>query len=184
MNKRFIPPATVTLARWRISSTTSGLCWILAARRLARLLTDSADITSRRTTARRRSSLTLFTVADDIVRLRRAHLRLKDPNCHAEYPPSNTRRLITNVRHLMEGDLRSGRRNFCHLPPPPHEPCRASSSAATAYKLKRTDRLEDQERAPSLMPKELGAMAGRAFCSSFRVIPALCRASALLNSGQ
>ena len=41
---------------------------------------------------------TLFTVADDIVRLRERVIRLKDPNCHAEYPPSHTRRLITNVR--------------------------------------------------------------------------------------
>jgi len=41
---------------------------------------------------------TLFTIADDIVRLRERVIRLKDPNCHAEYPPSRTRRLITNVR--------------------------------------------------------------------------------------
>ena len=43
---------------------------------------------------------TLFTIADDIVRLRERVIRLKDPNCHAEYPPSRTRRLITNVRIL------------------------------------------------------------------------------------
>jgi p-cumate 2,3-dioxygenase beta subunit len=41
---------------------------------------------------------TLFTVADDIVRLRERIIRLKDPNCHAEYPPSRTRRMISNVR--------------------------------------------------------------------------------------
>jgi p-cumate 2,3-dioxygenase subunit beta len=41
---------------------------------------------------------TLFTIADDIVRLRERVIRLKDPNCHAEYPPSRTRRYITNVR--------------------------------------------------------------------------------------
>lgn len=41
---------------------------------------------------------TLFTIADDTVRLRERVIRLKDPNCHAEYPPSRTRRLITNVR--------------------------------------------------------------------------------------
>ena len=41
---------------------------------------------------------TLFIIADDIVRLRERVIRLKDPNCHAEYPPSRTRRLITNVR--------------------------------------------------------------------------------------
>ena len=41
---------------------------------------------------------TLFTIADDIARLRERVIRLKDPNCHAEYPPSRTRRLIGNVR--------------------------------------------------------------------------------------
>jgi p-cumate 2,3-dioxygenase beta subunit len=40
---------------------------------------------------------TLFTIADDIVRLRERVIRLKDPNCHAEYPPSRTRRMISNV---------------------------------------------------------------------------------------
>src|SRR6187401_1030644 len=46
---------------------------------------------------------TLFTVADDIVRLRERVIRLKDPNCHAEYPPSRTRRFITNVRVKKDG---------------------------------------------------------------------------------
>ncbi len=41
---------------------------------------------------------TLFTIADDYVRLRERIIRLKDPNCHAEYSPSRTRRLVTNVR--------------------------------------------------------------------------------------
>lgn len=31
-------------------------------------------------------------------RLRARVIRLKDPNCHAEYPPSRTRRMISNVR--------------------------------------------------------------------------------------
>jgi p-cumate 2,3-dioxygenase beta subunit len=41
---------------------------------------------------------TLFTIADDTVRLRERVIRLKDPNCHVEYPPSRTRRMITNVQ--------------------------------------------------------------------------------------
>ena len=44
---------------------------------------------------------TLFIIADDAVRLRERVIRLKDPNCHAEYPPSRTHRMIANVR-LME----------------------------------------------------------------------------------
>ncbi len=56
---------------------------------------------------------TLFTIADDMVRLRERVIRLKDPNCHAEYPPSRTRRLITNVRITgVDGDTISAAANF------------------------------------------------------------------------
>ena len=56
---------------------------------------------------------TLFTIADDMVRLRERVIRLKDPNCHAEFPPSRTRRLITNVRVVgVEGDLIAVAANF------------------------------------------------------------------------
>jgi p-cumate 2,3-dioxygenase subunit beta len=41
---------------------------------------------------------TLFTVADDIRRIKARVTRLKDKNAHAEYPPSRTRRMISNVR--------------------------------------------------------------------------------------
>ena len=40
----------------------------------------------------------LFTIADDIRRIRARVARLKDPHAHAEFPPSRTRRLISNVR--------------------------------------------------------------------------------------
>ena len=40
----------------------------------------------------------LFTIADDIRRIRARVARLKDPHAHAEFPPSRTRRAITNVR--------------------------------------------------------------------------------------
>jgi p-cumate 2,3-dioxygenase beta subunit len=45
---------------------------------------------------------TLFTIADDIHRIRARVARLKDRSAHAEYPPSRTRRLITNVRIAAE----------------------------------------------------------------------------------
>jgi p-cumate 2,3-dioxygenase beta subunit len=41
---------------------------------------------------------TLFIIADDIRRIRARVARLKKPDAHAEYPPSRTRRMITNVR--------------------------------------------------------------------------------------
>src|SRR5947199_2664689 len=40
---------------------------------------------------------TLFTIADDMPRLRSRVTRLKDRNAHAEFPPSRTRRIISNV---------------------------------------------------------------------------------------
>ena len=49
---------------------------------------------------------TLFTIADDIARIRSRVTRLKDRNAHAEFPPSRTRRLITNVRILEKQPLR------------------------------------------------------------------------------
>ena len=56
---------------------------------------------------------TLFIVADDAVRLRERIIRLKDPACYVEYPPSRTRRLVTNVRlGDIEGDVLSVRANF------------------------------------------------------------------------
>ena len=43
---------------------------------------------------------TLFIIADDIRRIRARVARLKDKSAHAEYPPSRTRRMISNVRIL------------------------------------------------------------------------------------
>ncbi|HEY7241201.1 MAG TPA: aromatic-ring-hydroxylating dioxygenase subunit beta [Burkholderiales bacterium] len=49
---------------------------------------------------------TLFTIADDMARIRSRVTRLKDRNAHAEFPPSRTRRLITNVRIVESEPLR------------------------------------------------------------------------------
>ena len=56
---------------------------------------------------------TLFLVADDRERIRQRVIRINDPNCHAEYPKSRTRRMISNVRILaVEGDLITVAANF------------------------------------------------------------------------
>jgi len=49
----------------------------------------------------------LFTIADDIQRIRARVKRLKDVNAHAESPRSRTRRMISNVRilHAADGKL-------------------------------------------------------------------------------
>lgn len=49
---------------------------------------------------------TLFTIADDITRIRARVTRLQDKNAHAEYPPSRTRRIISNVRIVERQPLR------------------------------------------------------------------------------
>ncbi|MGE3710375.1 MAG: aromatic-ring-hydroxylating dioxygenase subunit beta, partial [Hyphomicrobiaceae bacterium] len=46
----------------------------------------------------------LFIIADDHVRLKERVIRLKDPSCHVEYPPSRTRRIISNVRVAEQPD--------------------------------------------------------------------------------
>ena len=48
---------------------------------------------------------TLFTIADDIARIRARVTRLTDRAAHAEYPPSRTRRLISNVRIVQNKPL-------------------------------------------------------------------------------
>src|SRR5215813_13961187 len=59
---------------------------------------------------------TLFTLADDIFRIRERVKRLMSPECHAEYPHSRTRRMIGNVRVVSEaGDTLTVAANFvCH----------------------------------------------------------------------
>jgi p-cumate 2,3-dioxygenase beta subunit len=56
---------------------------------------------------------TLFILADDIVRIRERVKRLMSPECHAEFPHSRTRRMISNVRIVGEdGDLIRVAANF------------------------------------------------------------------------
>jgi p-cumate 2,3-dioxygenase beta subunit len=167
MNKPLDPAATVTRAEvedflfheadlldnWRLDE------WL-------RLLTDSAEYyvpPNDKPDADHR--FTLFTVADDIVRLRERVIRLKDPNCHAEYPPSRTRRLITNVRITgMDGDLIVVAANFAVFRYRRNEPAPRQFIGRYRYKLKQTDAgLKIQERRAILDAEELGAMGAVSF---------------------
>jgi p-cumate 2,3-dioxygenase subunit beta len=78
------------------------------------LLTDSATYYVPPTDKRDASHEdALFIIADDYVRLKERVIRLKDPSCHVEYPPSRTRRLISNVRVTDRPDGSLGvRANF------------------------------------------------------------------------
>jgi p-cumate 2,3-dioxygenase beta subunit len=107
---------------------------------------------------------TLFTIADDIVRLRERIIRLKDPNCHAEYPPSHTRRLITNVRISgSDGDTVSVSANFVIFRHRRHEPPR-QFVGRYRYRLRQTaEGLKIAERRAILDAEELGAMGSVSF---------------------
>ena len=107
---------------------------------------------------------TLFTIADDIVRLRERVIRLKDPNCHAEYPPSRTRRLISNVRVTgVEGDTISVAANFViyrHR----RGGQRQEFVGRYRHKLRRTGgMLKIAERRAILDAEELGALGSVSF---------------------
>ena len=107
---------------------------------------------------------TLFTIADDIVRLRERIIRLKDPNCHAEYPPSRTRRLITNVCITsVEGDTILVTANFAIFRYRRNEPAR-EFIGRYRYKLKRRDgALKIAERRAILDAEELGMLGSVSF---------------------
>lgn len=107
---------------------------------------------------------TLFTVADDIVRLRERIIRLKDPNCHAEFPPSRTRRMISNVRiDGIDGDLVSVSANFAIFRHRRNEPVR-QFVGRYKYKLRRTGAgLKIHERRAILDAEELGPMGSVSF---------------------
>jgi len=98
------------------------------------------------------------------VRLRERVIRLKDPNCHAEYPPSRTRRLITNVRIVdVEGDTIAVAANFVIYR------YRRGGHAQTfvgryRYKLRRVGGLlKIAERRAILDAEELGALGSVSF---------------------
>ena len=107
---------------------------------------------------------TLFTIADDIVRLRERVIRLKDPNCHAEYPPSRTRRLITNVRITgSDGGAISVEANFAVHRYRRGEPVR-EFVGHYRHKLRRVNgALKIAERSAILDAHELGPMGSVSF---------------------
>lgn len=107
---------------------------------------------------------TLFTIADDIARLRERVIRLKDPNCHAEYPPSRTRRLITNVRITgVDGDTIAIAANFVVYRHRRGEPVR-EFVGCYRHKLRRVGgMLKFAERRAILDAHELGAMGSVSF---------------------
>jgi p-cumate 2,3-dioxygenase subunit beta len=109
---------------------------------------------------------TLFTIADDVVRLRERVIRLKDPNCHAEFPLSRTRRMIGNVRITGtegEGDVISVAANFI-IHRYRHNDLQRVFVGHYCNKLKRLGgRLKIAERRAILDAEELGLLGSVSF---------------------
>ena len=107
---------------------------------------------------------TLFTIADDMVRLRERVIRLKDPNCHAEFPLSRTRRLIGNVRITgVDGDEISATANFI-IHRFRHNDLLRVFVGHYRYKLRRVGgRLKIAERRAILDAEELGLLGSVSF---------------------
>lgn len=106
----------------------------------------------------------LFTIADDMLRLKERIIRLKDPNCHAEYPHSRTRRMVSNVRiKNIDGDTATATANFLVYRHRRAEPPRVFAGHYI-YKLKRVGaELKIFERRAVLDAEELGALGAVSF---------------------
>jgi p-cumate 2,3-dioxygenase subunit beta len=106
----------------------------------------------------------LFLVADDRERIRQRVIRILDPNCHAEFPKSRTRRMISNVRILgIEGDVISVAANFVCYRFRRYERIR-EYVGAYRYLLRRAgDTFRIKERRVLIDAHELGALGSVSF---------------------
>jgi p-cumate 2,3-dioxygenase beta subunit len=106
----------------------------------------------------------LFLVADDRERIRQRVIRILDPNCHAEYPRSRTRRMISNVRIVgVEGDLIEVAANFVCYRFRRYERVR-EYVGAYRYLLRRTgDGFRIKERRVLIDAHELGTLGSVSF---------------------
>jgi p-cumate 2,3-dioxygenase beta subunit len=107
---------------------------------------------------------TLFLVADDRERIRQRIIRIKDPNCHAEYPKSRTRRMISNVRILgVGGDLVSVAANFVCYRYRRYERIREYVGAYRYVLLRAGDSFRIKERRVLIDAHELGTLGSVSF---------------------
>ncbi len=101
----------------------------------------------------------LFTIADDIRRIRARVARLKDPHAHAESPRSRTRRMISNVR-ITGRDPLTVEANFVIYRFRGNDDVR---QYVGRYRYRLTSGLKIQSREAILDPMELGALGTVSF---------------------
>jgi p-cumate 2,3-dioxygenase beta subunit len=107
---------------------------------------------------------TLFIVADDRERIRQRIIRIKDPNCHAEYPKSRTRRMISNVRILaVDGDLITVSANFVCYRFRRYERIREYVGAYRHVLRRAADSFRIKERRVLIEAHELGSLGSVSF---------------------
>ncbi len=106
----------------------------------------------------------LFLIADDRERIRQRIIRVLDPNCHAEFPKSRTRRIISNVRITgTDGDLVSVAANFVCYRYRRYERIR-EYVGTYQYVLKRSDGFfRIKERRVLIDAHELGSLGSVSF---------------------
>jgi p-cumate 2,3-dioxygenase beta subunit len=83
---------------------------------------------------------TLFLIADDIARIRGRVARLKDPQAHAEFPHSRTRRMITNVQ-ISPSPLGEGRGEGRKVVPDTTFPDIAVHANFTVHRFRRNEQV-------------------------------------------
>jgi p-cumate 2,3-dioxygenase subunit beta len=101
----------------------------------------------------------LFTIADDIRRIRARVARLKDPHAHAESPRSRTRRLISNVR-ITGRDPLAVEANFVIYRFRGNDDAR---QYVGRYRYVLTPQMKIRSREAILDPMELGALGTVSF---------------------
>ena len=107
---------------------------------------------------------TLFTIADDATRLKERVIRMKDPGCHVESPPSRTRRFISNIRTAQEeSEIVKVRANFIVHRYRRHNDERVFVGQYRHVLVRRDGALKFQERRAILDAQELGPMGSVSF---------------------
>ena len=107
---------------------------------------------------------TLFTIADDRERIRQRVIRIMDPNCHAEFPHSRTRRIIGNVRITgQDDDLVHVIANFACWRYRRHERIRQYTGQMRHILRRTEDGLRIRERRVIVDPHELGSLGSVSF---------------------
>ncbi|MDB5761032.1 MAG: hypothetical protein JWQ21_27 [Herminiimonas sp.] len=106
----------------------------------------------------------LFTIADNAERIRQRVIRINDPNCHAEFPQSRTRRMISNVRIIeSSGDSVTVTANVVCYRYRRHERIRRYVGKYRYVLLRTEAGLRIRERRVFLDAHELGSLGSVSF---------------------